>query len=347
MGSTARPGEQGGVYRRDHAVPAQDRRQPRGRGREPLRRHRARHRRRPPGVPHGVPHELLQPRRSAGSSSARTPFNASWTVAVGASAKGTLDCVSAWLTDFRSDLPRIIVPTLIIHGDADRILPIEVTAVPLSKSIAGARLVTIEGGPHGVLWTHGGAVSAELVSFLEQLPATPSRAAAGPPDFLKGPAHDPHTLTPPGHRVHDARPVHHPRRDRDPLRRHATLCDEERSARSRPPEVDRAAQSAARRLHRPADPVQAGPLEREGAVVHRAAQAVRRDQRGGRGLRGPARRAGRAARRHRRGHRRRRRRAHDARSTTRSRSRPAPSTSPRCPTRWRRSAARRASASRR
>ncbi len=109
-------------------------------------------------------------------------FNASWTVAVGASAKGTLDCVSAWLTDFRGDLPRVIVPTLIIHGDADRILPIEVTAVPLSKSIAGARLVTIEGGPHGVLWTHGGAVSAELVSFLEQLPATPSRAAAARPD---------------------------------------------------------------------------------------------------------------------------------------------------------------------
>jgi len=104
-------------------------------------------------------------------------FHASWTVAVGASAKGTLDCVSAWLTDFRGDLPRVTVPSLIINGDADRILPIEVTAVPLSKSIEGARLMTVEGGPHGILWTHAGTVSAELVSFLGRLPATPRRAS--------------------------------------------------------------------------------------------------------------------------------------------------------------------------
>ena len=44
-------------------------------------------------------------------------IQASWNVAVGASAKGTLDCVPSWLTDFRDDLPRIDVPTLIIHGD--------------------------------------------------------------------------------------------------------------------------------------------------------------------------------------------------------------------------------------
>jgi non-heme chloroperoxidase len=47
----------------------------------------------------------------------------SWNVAAGASAKGTLDCVPSWLTDFRDDLPRIDVPTLIVQGDADRILP--------------------------------------------------------------------------------------------------------------------------------------------------------------------------------------------------------------------------------
>ena len=103
-------------------------------------------------------------------------FHASWTVAVGASAKGTLDCVSAWLTDFRGELPRVTVPSLIIHGDADRIVPIELTAVPLSRSIAGARLVAVEGGPHGILWTHAGIVNAELVSFLGQLPAAPRRA---------------------------------------------------------------------------------------------------------------------------------------------------------------------------
>jgi non-heme chloroperoxidase len=52
----------------------------------------------------------------------------SWNVAAAVSAKGSLDCVTAWYTDFRKDLPRIDVPTLIIHGDADRTLPITATA---------------------------------------------------------------------------------------------------------------------------------------------------------------------------------------------------------------------------
>ncbi|MFJ3204374.1 alpha/beta fold hydrolase [Streptomyces sp. NPDC086989] len=91
---------------------------------------------------------------------------ASWNVAVGASAKGTLDCVQAWLTDFRADLPRIDVPTLIIHGDADRTLPIEATAIPLAKSITGAELVTVPGGPHGLLLTHAAEVNAALLAFL-------------------------------------------------------------------------------------------------------------------------------------------------------------------------------------
>ena len=107
-------------------------------------------------------------------------FHASWTVAVGASATGTSECVSAWLTDFRGDVARVTVPTLIIHGNADRILPIELTAVPLSKTIDGARLVSIEGGPHGILWTHASAVNTELVSFLGHLPAGSARAAAQP-----------------------------------------------------------------------------------------------------------------------------------------------------------------------
>ncbi|MFE7094411.1 alpha/beta fold hydrolase [Streptomyces erythrochromogenes] len=91
---------------------------------------------------------------------------ASWNVAVGASAKGTLDCVQAWLTDFRADLPRIDVPTLIIHGDADRTLPIDSTAIPLARSIPGARLVTVPGAPHGLLWTHADEVNAALLAFL-------------------------------------------------------------------------------------------------------------------------------------------------------------------------------------
>ncbi|MEU5209989.1 alpha/beta hydrolase [Streptomyces sp. NPDC020742] len=91
---------------------------------------------------------------------------ASWNVAVGASAKGTLDCVQAWLTDFRADLPRIDVPTLIIHGDADRTLPIESTAIPLAQRIAGAELKVVPGGPHGLIWTHADEVNTALLAFL-------------------------------------------------------------------------------------------------------------------------------------------------------------------------------------
>src|SRR5512133_3567377 len=54
-------------------------------------------------------------------------FRLGWNIAAGASPKGTLDCVSAWLTDFRGDLSRIDVPMLVIQGDADRILPIDAT----------------------------------------------------------------------------------------------------------------------------------------------------------------------------------------------------------------------------
>jgi len=91
----------------------------------------------------------------------------SWNVASGASPIGTLECVTAWYTDFRKDLPRIDVPTLIIHGDSDRILPIEVTGKATQAAIKGSRLVTVKGGPHGLNWTHADEVNRELVSFLK------------------------------------------------------------------------------------------------------------------------------------------------------------------------------------
>lgn len=91
----------------------------------------------------------------------------SWNVAVGASPKGTLDCVTAWYTDFRKDLQRIDVPTLVIHGDSDRILPIEVTGKLTQKAIKGSRLLVVEGGPHGLNWTHADKVNPELVGFLK------------------------------------------------------------------------------------------------------------------------------------------------------------------------------------
>jgi non-heme chloroperoxidase len=96
----------------------------------------------------------------------------SWNIAAGASPKGTADCVPTWLTDFRNDLTRINVPALIVHGDTDRILPFAATAIPLHKSLKGSRLVTVEGGPHGLIWTHAEKLNPELVAFLGQEPRT-------------------------------------------------------------------------------------------------------------------------------------------------------------------------------
>ena len=102
----------------------------------------------------------------------------SWNVAVNASPKGTLDCVAAWLEDFRGDLAKIDIPTLVIHGDTDRILPFPVTAKRTHETVKGSTLVTIEGGPHGVLWTHADAVNPALLDFLEQKTPATQKAAA-------------------------------------------------------------------------------------------------------------------------------------------------------------------------
>ncbi len=89
-----------------------------------------------------------------------------WNVAAGASATGTLACVDAWIEDFRKDIPKNDVPTLILHGDADRILPPDATSRRQAKMIKDVKFVELKDGPHGVLWTHAEQVNAELVPFL-------------------------------------------------------------------------------------------------------------------------------------------------------------------------------------
>jgi non-heme chloroperoxidase len=74
--------------------------------------------------------------------------------------------VPTWHEDFHSDLSRIDVPTLVVHGDADRILPITASGARTAKLIKGARLVVIKDGPHAVNWTHADELNAELLSFL-------------------------------------------------------------------------------------------------------------------------------------------------------------------------------------
>jgi non-heme chloroperoxidase len=91
----------------------------------------------------------------------------SWNVAAGASAAASLACVPAWHTDFRKDLTRIDVPTLVIHGDADRILPLSASGQRTAKLVKGARLVVVKDGPHCVTWTHADIVNPALLEFLK------------------------------------------------------------------------------------------------------------------------------------------------------------------------------------
>jgi non-heme chloroperoxidase len=91
---------------------------------------------------------------------------ASWNLAAGCSATASLACVPTWHEDFRKDLSKIDVPTLVMHGDADRILPITAAGPRTAKLIKGARLLVVKDGPHCITWTHADEVNAELVNFL-------------------------------------------------------------------------------------------------------------------------------------------------------------------------------------
>jgi non-heme chloroperoxidase len=91
---------------------------------------------------------------------------ASWNIGAGASAAASLACVPTWHEDFRNDLSRVDVPTLVIHGDADRILPIAASGLRTAKLIKGARLLVVKDGPHCITWTHAEQVNGGLLEFL-------------------------------------------------------------------------------------------------------------------------------------------------------------------------------------
>jgi non-heme chloroperoxidase len=101
-----------------------------------------------------------------GKAISEQAVQASWNVAITSSATASFECVRTWYTDFRKDLPRIDVPTLVIHGDADRILPIAISGERTAQMIKGSRHVVVKGAPHGLTLTHADQVSDELVSFL-------------------------------------------------------------------------------------------------------------------------------------------------------------------------------------
>ena len=97
-------------------------------------------------------------------------------IAMQASLKATLACAEAFATtDFRTDLASFNVPTLVIHGTADKTVPIDATGRQAVRGIAGAELIEYEGSPHGLLVTDKVRITSDLLAFIER---TNSRSAA-------------------------------------------------------------------------------------------------------------------------------------------------------------------------
>jgi non-heme chloroperoxidase len=99
-----------------------------------------------------------------------------WNAGAGASPWATWACVLTWLDDFHEDIKRIDVPTLILHGTADRILSVDGQGRRLHAALPDARYVEIDGGPHVMCVTHATEVNRELLAFLRQ-PAPVGAAA--------------------------------------------------------------------------------------------------------------------------------------------------------------------------
>jgi non-heme chloroperoxidase len=85
-----------------------------------------------------------------------------------ASLKALIDCNRATIeTDFRAELPKITMPTLIIHGDKDVSTPLESTGRKTARLIPGAKLVVYEGAPHGLIFTHMDRFNRDLLAFIK------------------------------------------------------------------------------------------------------------------------------------------------------------------------------------
>jgi len=101
-----------------------------------------------------------------GTRISEAAVQADWNIAVAASPTAIRECIATWGTDFRADLARIDIPTLVIHGDADRTVPLAISGQRTHQAVKGSRLIVVEGGPHGLLQTHSDEVNAALLEFL-------------------------------------------------------------------------------------------------------------------------------------------------------------------------------------
>lgn len=92
-----------------------------------------------------------------------------WAQGVQAGSKAAYECIDAFFySDFRDDLRKFSMPTLVIHGTDDQIVPIETTGRAAAKLVRGAQLIEYAGGPHGITDTHKDHLNKDLLAFLKK-----------------------------------------------------------------------------------------------------------------------------------------------------------------------------------
>ncbi|MGB3373803.1 MAG: alpha/beta hydrolase [Microbacterium sp.] len=105
-----------------------------------------------------------------GSRISMEAVTASWNVAISSAPVAGHAVVSSWIEDFRPDIDAVRAsgkPTLILHGTADRILPIDTTARRFRLALPDAQYVEVDGAPHGLLWTHADDINMALLGFFD------------------------------------------------------------------------------------------------------------------------------------------------------------------------------------
>ena len=103
-----------------------------------------------------------------GQSPSQGMRDAFWRQGLQAGAHNAYESIAAFsATDFRTDLARVDVPTLVIHGDDDQVVPFEVGGKASAELIKGAELKVYPGAPHGITDTHKGELNDDLLAFLD------------------------------------------------------------------------------------------------------------------------------------------------------------------------------------
>lgn len=104
-----------------------------------------------------------------GSKVSQGVKDAFWLQGMMAGLRGVMECIQAFSeTDFTEDLKKFDIPTLILHGDDDQIVPIDGSAKPTAKIVSGAELKIYPGGSHGICTTEKDQVNADLLSFVRR-----------------------------------------------------------------------------------------------------------------------------------------------------------------------------------